>query len=85
MPYYLNLARVDKPIDDFVFSKDTQLWTNDKTGDSYTMDGFETYKDSESFMTDHYGQEGYFLDVVLSVMHVGVAGMELGKYDGIYS
>lgn len=55
MPYYLNLARVDKPIDDFIFSEDTQLWTNDKTGDSYSVDGFETYKESESFMTDHYG------------------------------
>lgn len=36
-------------------------------------------------MTDIYGEDAYFLDIILSMMHVGVAGMELGAYDGKYS
>ena len=36
LPYYLNLVRLDKPIDDFVYKASTQVWTNSKTGDSYS-------------------------------------------------
>lgn len=61
------------------------MWNNDKTGVSYDAEEWEEYTTSKSYMTEIYTDDTYYLDVLLSMMHVGVAGMDLGLYDGVYS
>ena len=84
LPYYLNIFRAQFANLDFEYQRDTGLWTSSESSTALSNAEYKLLQESESYITEVYGEEGYFFDVLLSMMHVGVAGMELGLYDGIY-